>query len=354
MKPERVDQLVAGFVEGDAISMEAIEIRDLLRECGFKSDIYAPADRIGEVRADRCQPVRECMSSTGDVLILHYSIESGATHVFEKSRARKVIRYHNITPDSFFVGFDDSVAAQLRNARKKLTEVAGLADLVLAVSDYNASEVKALGIQNVKTLPLIFRFDRFNTPPDPAYLARYSGPLKNILFVGRMVPNKCIEDLLMAFAWLNKCIDPATRLILVGSDQSCPHYYAMLRMLAGRLGLANAAFEGSRSETQLVSCYRSAHLFVCASRHEGFCQPLVEAMVYGVPVMARAIGEMPQTMNGSGVLYDDMDERQLAELMHRLLVDKALRDTVLASQSRRRDEIRNRDTRGELLSLITG
>lgn len=352
MTPRRVDQLLAGFADGDAISQEARKFRDMVRGMGAESEIFAPADRIGVGVADECRPIEAYNGTSQDVVVYHYSIASTASSFFLESPARKIMRYHNITPADLFDGFDDDVAAQLRGARSGLLDVASKADSVCAVSQFNASELKAVGVERVSVMPLFFSLEDFDVDPDLGTLGKFGGPLKNILFVGRMAPNKCVEELILAFAWFNRCIDPCSRLILVGSERSCPRYYAMLRMLVGRLGLANVCFEGFLSNAQLAACYKAADLFVCPSRHEGYCLPLVEAMYHGVPVIARDIGGMPEAMGGSGVMFKDAEPRVLAELIHRVITDDGLRREIIDSQARRIAEIKGRDISGECRSLL--
>jgi glycosyltransferase involved in cell wall biosynthesis len=269
-----------------------------------------------------------------------------------RSSACRIVRYHNITPAHFFEGFDDDVAKELRAARNGLFDVARAADYVWADSDYNARELRSGGIADIRVVPLFFAIDQFHIPPDPAFLARFTGTLRNILFVGRMAPNKGVEELILAFAWLNKQIDPATRLILAGSERSCPRYYAMLQMLAAQLGLTNVCFAGFLSEPQLAAAYQAADVFACVSHHEGYCLPLLEAMSYGVPVVARETGGMPEALGHGGVMYNGLEPHELAELLHRILVDASLRREVLGSQDTRLAAIRGRDLKAELQELL--
>ena len=167
-----------------------------------------------------------------------------------------------------------------------------------------------------------------------------------------MVPNKRVEDLILAVAWYTRTVSPFARLILVGSDRSCPRYFALLRLLALGLDLPNVCFEGFASEAGLAACYRAASLFVSASDHEGYCLPLVEAMHCGVPVIAKDTGGMPEALGGAGVLYTDLDAPELAELMHRVLADAALRAQVLESQRRRMAVVQARDLREAVAELV--
>ena len=352
IKRKRVDQLVAGFADGDAISSEAVQLRDHLRALGFESEIYADHAHVTPRLKDRCRSYADYTGGSPDALIFHFSIGSPVTDIFRKTGARKIMRYHNITPAECFRGFDDRVVLQLAGARDELKALAGESDAVWAVSRFNAAEVEALGVRSVAVLPLLFSPRALDAPPDAVIQERFAVPMTNFLFVGRIAPNKRIEDLIQAFAWYHGVINPFSRLIVVGSDRSCPRYFAMLRMLAGELNLLNVCLEGFVAPESLATYYALASVFVCASEHEGFCLPLVEAMHHQVPVIARNTGGMPEALGGAGVLYEDLSPQELAGLMHLVVADAPLRAEVLASQATRMRALAARQIAAELQSLL--
>ena len=79
-----------------------------------------------------------------------------------------------------------------------------------------------------------------------------------------------------------------------------------------------------------------ADLFLCLSEHEGFCVPLLEAMVFGVPVVAYDAGAVRETLRGGGVLLADKRPDVVAGAAStRSARDAALRQAVLATQAAR-------------------
>jgi glycosyltransferase involved in cell wall biosynthesis len=345
----RIDQLLAGFADGDAISQEARILQTSLRCLGFESDIYAPVETTSPAIAHLARPVTDYLKTSRDTVIFHYSIASEASNCFVAgSGYRRIVRYHNITPEHFMHGFDDAVAQQLQNSRQQLQAIASQGDEIWAVSEFNATELRELGIQEVKTVPLFFHPTAIDITPDGQMLNKLGNGLTNILFVGRMAPNKCVEELLLAFGWYQSVLNKQSRLVLVGSEWSCPRYFAMLRALASRLDLPNVSFEGFVSDAGLAACYKTASIFVCPSRHEGYCLPLVEAMCHNVPVIARNNGGMPEALGGTGILYESNDPRALAALMDHSIRDTHLREQILKSQSLRLGTLRNRDITAEL------
>jgi glycosyltransferase involved in cell wall biosynthesis len=349
---KRIDQIVAGFAEGDAISSEAMLLRAVFQRMGVESQIYVVPDRVAPEASMRCRALDEYEGDDTDIVIHHYSIASPATDLFLSCPGKKVLMYHNITPESFFEGFDDRVVGVLRKAREDLVKVAESADEVWAVSRFNAFELGELGIENVKVFPLLFNSGPMDFPPEPRVVAKFAQPMTNILSVGRIAPNKCIEELILSFAWYNKSINPFSRLIIVGSERSSPRYFAMLRMLAGEMDLANVCFERFASPAGLIAYYEMADVFVSTSRHEGYCLPLIEAMYKGVPVLARAQGGMIEAMGGGGVLFDDMTPLELAELIHRTCSDQQVREEILSSQKDRIHSVLGRHAETEVKDLL--
>lgn len=349
---KRFLQLLAGYAQGDAISKEAYILHITAQKLGMESHIFAPEDRIAPDSIDICESLESFNSTVDDIILFHYAIESSATDLYYTTKGKKILRYHNITPDNFFAGFDDDVAGTLLNARIELANVANAADEIWAVSQYNADELKISGNQPVRVVPLFFdcKAEKKHNP-DPAMLSSLGGGLRNILFIGRVAPNKNIEDLIEAFARIHHN-DKHTRLILVGSERSCPKYYAMLKFWAGRLGLANIMFLGFRSNDQLAACYQAADVFVSTSNHEGFCLPLIEAMNYNVPVIAHETGGMPEALGQSGVLYRNLPPQLLAELINKVTTDADFRNNILESQSRRIKQVQAQDIEGTLKELL--
>jgi glycosyltransferase involved in cell wall biosynthesis len=114
----------------------------------------------------------------------------------------------------------------------------------------------------------------------------------------------------------------------------------------------NVCFEGFLSDAGVAAAYESADVFVSASRHEGFCLPLLEALNREVPVIARVAGGMPEALDGSGVLFETSDPRELAVLIDRVTRDARLRGEVLESQRKRRESLRQRDVAADCLRLL--
>ncbi len=340
-----IHQFTAGYANGDAISNEARVLRAMFRSWGAASDIFCEKKRIlPELRKD-ARDLAEAAEAIrpGDVVVLHLSIGSPANEIFARLKCRKVILYHNITPPEFFRGIQAEIEAHLKTGIEQIRALAGVADLNLAVSAFNARELAAMGYRDVRVMPMHLDRGQWEGPLDRRVLEEFDDGKTNILFVGRGAPNKRIEDLLFTLYYVQRYTDPDARLIHVGSYAGLERYHALLRTKAVELKLRNVVFAGSVPPDALRAYYKAATLFLCMSEHEGFCIPLIEAMAHRVPVAAFAAAAVPDTMDGAGVLVREKRFDVLAELVARIAGDAALREAIIAAQSARVQRYLNQD-----------
>lgn len=351
-----IHQLVAGFRRADAISNEALLMRFLFRKWGLASEIACDISRTSpEQRGEVIDfAALRARIRPEDTVILHLSIGCEANAVFPTLPCRRVILYHNITPAHFFERIDPVAAAALAEGRRQAAALADAAHINLADSEFNARELAAMGYRNPRALPLLIDLKHVLGPADPACVASYSDGLANVLFVGRIAPNKRHDELLRAFHDFQHHVEPRSRLILAGSYDGTEAYRTLLLGQANALELRHVFFTGALDQAHLNACYRKASVFLCMSEHEGFCAPLLEAMCNDVPVVAVAAAAVPETMAGAGVLIRDRDYPLIAETMGRLVHDPALRAAVIERQRRRIEAYRARDFEAELRSALAG
>jgi glycosyltransferase involved in cell wall biosynthesis len=268
--------------------------------------------------------------------VYHFSIGSAAGRMIYHAPDRLVAIYHNITPARFFLGFHPHLVGLTHHGRRELSAFAPRTELGLGDSEYNRRELEAAGFRRTAVLPIVLDLARYRQPPSAVTRRLFADGRTNVLFVGRIIPNKRIEDLVAAFAAYRRR-DPRSRLLLVGDYRGHERYYARLRERAVALGLSLAddvVFTGHLEHDDLLACYAASHLFLCLSEHEGFCVPLLEAMVFGLPVVACDAGAVRETLGGAGVLLEDRDPETVAEVLARLRPDGELRRAVLAGQGR--------------------
>ncbi len=347
-------QFVAGFNHGDAISNEALLLRRFARDRGLASDIYCePARVLPELRREVRDVARaEAELGPEDAVLLHLSIGSVVNEIFWRLRTRRAILYHNVTPPEWFEGLNEATARLLALGLQQARQLAGTAQVTLADSAFNAGELAAMGHRDVKIYPLALDFSQIRAAPDPTRLREWADGRTNLLFVGRGAPNKRIEDLLAVLHYVQRWVEPAARLIHVGSFAGTERYLGLLQARAREWRLRDVVFAGPLPQRALSAAYAAATAFVCMSEHEGFCVPLVEAMAHGVPVVAYAAGAVPETLDGAGVLFRQKRWDLIAETIGRLARDPALRRGVQDAQRRRLERFERRDAAAELFDLL--
>lgn len=335
-KPE-IHQIVCGFQRGDAISTNALRLQKIFHAWGYESEIFCPLRHITPTLRSQAMDIGEHRSRSRpeNIILYHFSIGSETVGYFKGLPDRKVLVYHNITPGYFYRSLYDERAMLLEQGRRALRELAPVPELSLADSMYNASELHEAGYRNVRVLPIILDFDHLDKRTDETVIKRYSGNVKNILFVGRIVPNKRYEHLIEAFHAYKRFINKPARLLLVGSYIEMERYLSYLHNVVHELRLDDVIFTGHMVQDRLVAHFRVADLFLSMSEHEGFCIPLLEAMHFSVPVMAYAAAAVPETLGGSGVLFHEKNYFKIAEMMDLMLNDQSLREHVIARQRER-------------------
>ena len=348
-----VNQWVPAAHRGDAIGDSARRVRDLLRHLGHESDLYA-LTIDDDLKAD-VRPFSDPAARRGDITIFHFALPSPMTAAFASLDSRRVLQYHNVTPAAFFAPYD---AALFRLASLGRQELAGLApsvDLALGDSEYNRRELEALGFPRTGVFPIAVDRSRITqTEPRPALDEILDDGLVNFLFVGRIAPNKKIEDHIRLGEHYKRYVDAYYRFIFVGRYDVVPRYYSMIRALMTEYRLRNDRFifTGPVPDAELAAYYRHAAVYVSLSEHEGFCVPLIEAMAADVPVLAYAAAAVPDTLGGAGVQFAPKDLEYAAELLGSLAFDDGLRSRVIEGQRRRLQDFGDDRIARELRALL--
>ena len=331
-----INQWVPAAHKGDAIGDSARRVRDMLRAAGHTSDFFALTiddDLRGEVR-----PFADPDARRGDVTIFHFALPSPMTGAFASLDGARVLQYHNITPAAFFAPYDAGLFRLAALGRQELRTLVGQVDLALGDSDFNRRELEEMGFAPTGVMPIAVNIERIVQAPRRPALEKILGDgLINILFVGRIVPNKRIEDHIRLAEVYKRYVDNYYRFIFVGRYDGLPRYYAQVQALITELQMLPDRFwfTGAVPDADLAAFYRWADVYVSLSEHEGFCVPLVEAMAADVPVLAYAAGAVPETLGGAGMLFEPKDLELAAEMLGTLVYDRPVRDRVIEGQRRR-------------------
>lgn len=330
----RLCQFVTFFKPGDAISGQAIAMHKAMQAMGVESLLFTPTEE--ETQSITTQAIGHYQPRLNDVILLHYGARGALEEQILHFPGRKFIYYHNVTPARFFARVHFPWVDNLRYARQSLPQLAHLG--ALAVSEYNKQELLRFGFQNVTVLPLILNFYGFSQvierqKPTELFGKSLLADGVNWLHVGRIVPNKRIEDIIRAFYVYHNQLNANSHLFLVGSNSESDIYSQALVTWIQKLSMQHAiTFTGKVSQEQLFDLYRLADLYLCMSEHEGFCVPLVEAMLSQTPIIAFRSTAITDTMGQAGILVNDKSPVVIAKIADLVLNKPTYRERLIKSQ----------------------
>lgn len=352
----RIVQMLPTFAYGDAIGNDVLALHQTLCDAHYKSIIVA--DSIGKsVARGTATPWTRYTPRPDDVVLYHLSTGSAMNSAFAELKCgKKLVRYHNITPPQFFRGYEPMAEKVCAEGLVAARELASKVDYAFAVSAFNKQGLRDMGYRcPISVLPILIKFSDYDAPPDAGILQKYQADgMTNIIFTGRVAPNKKHEDVIKSFYYYHRDYNKASRLFIVGRYEAQGLYYKKLSAYVEALGLQEAVvFTGHIPFTQILAYYKIADALLCLSQHEGFCVPLVEAMYFSVPVVAYDSCAVGETLGGAGLLSPSNDPQIIAGLLHRLLTDAALKAKTLANSRIRLADFSHDKIKAQFLAALT-
>ncbi len=348
-----IHQILPNLEFGDAIGNFALLLRRVLRQMGHRSSIYA---RFIHPRlrwhARSLRAARRLFSRPDVIWIYHYSTASEITPMIRTAAGPLGVIYHSVTPPALTLDGAGALAARCHIAEDDLCSLAVVARMAAGVSEYDRAQLVAAGFRAPEVLPIVLDDARFSVKPNPSILRRYNDGYVNFLTVSRVVPHKKIEDVIGVFHYYHEAIQPRSRLLVVGDLRAAPAYTEQLAGFCRYLGLRDVCFTGKVAQRDLVALYRTAHVYLCMSEHEGFCVPLLESMTLGVPVIAYKCAAVAETLGDAGVLVREKRFDEIGEMAHLLVSDLALRRRIIEKQRQRAANFREDALRDTLARLI--
>jgi len=231
-----VHQIMTGINYGDAVGYDAITIMGFLRENGFNSNIYAKYIHPKMNRYAR--QLQEYEGDESNIIIYHFALAGeDVTDFVINLPDTKILRYHNITPPEFFKKYDSNLEYLCSKGFKEIKEIYSCFHLGVGDSEFNRLELMRYGFTRTDVLPICYDFHKLNGFQGKKI---QDGHI-NILFLGRVSPNKRFEDIIQIFYYYHKFINNNSKLYLVGNKQVSA-YLEELEGLIYRLGLKDFAF----------------------------------------------------------------------------------------------------------------
>jgi glycosyltransferase involved in cell wall biosynthesis len=328
-----VHQLLPAAWPRDAITVQSFAWRDLLRRWGYTGEIVAEhvhPDLLGTVhRVDR----RTKRLLNHSSVVLHYAVWSETAETALRTKGPVALCYHNITPGELLREFNPATADLCDRGRAELAVFRGRIDALITPSNFNAAELRDAGVGEAAVVPLLL-----DVPDEVPRREPSHQPV--VLTVGRIVPNKRLEDVIKGFTLYQRHRAAAASLVIVGSDAGFERYRQALDVLVARVGARNVIFTGPISSEARDAWYDRADAYLSMSVHEGFCAPVIEALAHGVPVVARGAGAVPETLGGAGIVLDGADSPLVAEALHELASSRSTRSALYDAADRRLAELR--------------
>jgi glycosyltransferase involved in cell wall biosynthesis len=357
LNPPAIHQFIPSLAGRDAIGAHTLHVQDLLRELGYRSEIFV-GDALPDVRR-RSRPYRQYERDRhrGRAWLLYQSsIGSPIADFLADRQEPKVVNFHNITPARLLEGWDPDVAEGVATGRRQLVRLAPHTTAAIAVSRFNEQDLISAGYRSTTVVPPLIDLESFDSDVDREAMERLGAARAeggaDLLFVGRILPHKAQHDVIKALAAYRQVYDPRARLHLVGGVSSRSYRRALIQFVA-ELGLEDAVdLAGSVTQAELAAYYRTADVFVCCSDHEGFCIPLLEAMHHGIPVVSYAAGAVPETIDGAGLVLEDKAAGEMAAAIDRVVRDPALRKVLVEAGLRRLEDFRLERTRERFADAI--
>ena len=339
--PGPIDTLTGGFIY-DRKMVEVLRIDGML---GTLIELDGPYPLGDEELRRRAETALEALPS-GGLLIIDGLAYTALDPVLDRTRSHSkiIVLVHHLLGDE--TGLRKEVSEKLLTAETRaLRKASGI------ITTSSTTKNRLLTLDNsVRHLKSIYPGVE-QIAPHPVPRKQDNGAPCSLLSVGILVPRKGHDLLINALAGLE---DLPWRLTIVGEARD-KDYARLLQQQISDAGLADRiTLSGMSSDAELQEHYRSADLFVLASRHEGFGIALAEAVSYGLPILSTTAGAIPEAVPEEARLLvppDDVPALQTA--LRQLLEDGASLATVRAGAEQAAQSVRNwTDAQSEFIDLV--
>ncbi|PJZ47085.1 glycosyltransferase family 4 protein [Leptospira brenneri] len=319
--------------DSDGVGNDAIGLSEIFISLGYKSHFITRLERKGKPLQSEFHLVNSFQYPTSqeDIHILHYGGAGYPYQLFQNLPGRKILRFHNITPASFY---RDTTTPDIFSAMEKFEslsylEIASLSiicDSIWCDSEFNFQTISGYQFKNPYVIPICKSYDL-------KHETEWKSRNHSLVFVGRYSPQKKWEDLIELFSyWIEEF--PNANCLCVGSVIGAfDGYFDKLTETVRKFELeGKVKFLTGKTDSEVISILRESGAFVSMSEHEGFCLPILEAFGSGIPVFAFAKGAIPGTMKGAGVLFDAKNFPKIVKQMKENLFDREKRTSLISHQ----------------------
>lgn len=329
MNIKKIHQFSPTVQLGDGISNGMFFFQKILKSLGFQSEIY-----VENIKDNLKHIVKSYKSfdleDEEQIIFIHYSIYYDFEPWIDKIKAKKHIIYHNITPPEFFKN-NPFLYEMCKKGIELLPQIASKFEGSIGDSKLNSDELEAHNFKNVYTIPLLVDVEKVRSFSFNHKLFDELNDDFNIIFVGRIARNKAQHDLIK-IADIYRYINPNFKMYIIGGATDT-EYYEELKYSIEENQLQNyVKLTGKVSNEDLYAYYKSANIFLCMSEHEGFGMPLIEAMLFNLPVLSYNSSNIANTLNEGGVLFEEKSHKHIAATIELIRNNPKLKDEIIQTQ----------------------
>lgn len=324
----RIIQVSDEIAPGDAIGNHELALDEMFKKNGIDSYIYA--NSVHSKLTDLVLKYTNYEEREDDVILYHLGMGKDLNREIANHKCRIILNYHNIMPPQYFCGYNDKLVLLAKKGYEDIKYLSAKVDGVIADSVYNANQLKNIDYGcSIETIPILIHFDDYNIAPNEELISKYKADnAKNIIFVGRIAPNKKYEDVILDFYYYTKYFNKNSSLILIGSFNNFELYYLKLKKYVKRLGLDNVIFIGHISFRDIVSFYHIADAFICESEHEGFGLPVVESMQAGTVVVVADNSSLSELVEMDELKFNTLNAADFTYKIEQLLLNESLYENM--------------------------
>lgn len=304
-------QMHQNVINHDAIGNDIEIISNILNE-EYECLVYADFQINKNVKYVNDEQFDDLANNPENVIIYHHSVywEKGFDKL-KSAKCRIVFRYHNITPEEFFKPYNDISYLLCKKGREQTLEMGKeFPDSYwFCDSTFNSFDLTNVEAKRKIVCPPFNKMEEWGKKsPDEGILKELKESNNiNILFVGRVVPNKGHLMLLDIIRCYKDYYGYNIKLRVIGKFfDDVEDYNDIVKQRIEEYDLSdNIEFIGEVNDNTLMAYYMGSDVMLVCSDHEGFCVPVIEAQYFGLPIVALSKGAVSETIGLNQILLDE-------------------------------------------------
>lgn len=340
----KIHIMARDIVQRDAVGNYCLQTGNYLKSDGWDVTFWADHFRNIDLSNDIQNFMRSEFLNTAqseDILIYHFSIGDPFLRHLKNFSGTKILYFHNITPPDIIDPSDELTRANCQMGYDQLGLLT-MFDAVFANSKYTAELLPNLTELNsaklLEILPPVADISRWNNIEqiETNNQTETSQPDTNLIYVGRLVPNKGIEKLLHLFDYISRLGN--YMLNIVGGPADSPYLRACKETSQKINENSNSEifFHHDITDEELKALYLRADGAITMSRHEGFCVPALDALFFNIPFFSTELPALSDVLGKAAIQLKTSELEKTASEIHAAYQDQ---NFLLEHSNLRREQL---------------